>query len=210
MATRPPPKAPAFHPPPAPPQLFCGCGKMLAKSKMFKKLVHATFDHIDDNGNGVIEKDELYAGVLLMHIKLAKHAGPAACYPPTKKTCDHLVENANRDHSAGIDKTEFLWIAEVMAADLLSRVVVYYLVLTFAIPFVVGLIVTYGGIPTPSYWEKVLSTVVSWTTFFLAMPLVINFIDSRYSEDVWHKTVKTAIGSTHTEEARINTGYQYT
>jgi hypothetical protein len=30
--------------------------------------------------NGQVDKNELYMGLLMVHLKLAKFAGPAACY----------------------------------------------------------------------------------------------------------------------------------
>lgn len=52
----------------------------LTRSKPFQKLVDATFKSMDEDGHGSITKDELYAGVLMIHLKVAKFAGSAACY----------------------------------------------------------------------------------------------------------------------------------
>jgi hypothetical protein len=43
-------------------------------------VVKHAFNVVDSNGTGEVGKAELYAGLLLVHLKLAKHAGPAACY----------------------------------------------------------------------------------------------------------------------------------
>ena len=40
---------------------------------------------MDSTGNGEVTKDELYAGLLLVHLNLAKFAGAAACYVSTHK-----------------------------------------------------------------------------------------------------------------------------
>ena len=53
---------------------------VLTRSKAFQKLVDATFKSMDEDGHGSITKDELYAGVLMIHLKVAKFAGSAACY----------------------------------------------------------------------------------------------------------------------------------
>lgn len=53
---------------------------VLTESKPFKLMVESTFKAMDGSGNGQVNKDELYAGLLMLHLKLAKFAGAAACY----------------------------------------------------------------------------------------------------------------------------------
>jgi len=53
---------------------------MLTESRPFQMMVESTFKSMDRTGNGHVSKDELYAGLLLVHLKLAKFAGAAACY----------------------------------------------------------------------------------------------------------------------------------
>jgi hypothetical protein len=55
-------------------------GNFLTSSKAFKSLCKWAFDVCDSNGTGAINETELYAGFLLVHLNLAKYAGPAACY----------------------------------------------------------------------------------------------------------------------------------
>jgi hypothetical protein len=58
-------------------------GNILTRSKGFKLLVKKTFAVCDNDKTGEVGKAELYAGLLLVHLKLAKFAGPAACYVRT-------------------------------------------------------------------------------------------------------------------------------
>jgi hypothetical protein len=55
-------------------------GNLLTRSKPFKAIVKRAFKVCDNDQTGEINKLELYAGLLLVHLKLAKYAGPAACY----------------------------------------------------------------------------------------------------------------------------------
>ena len=80
------------------------------KNKSFQLLVNKAFDACDGSNDGKIDEAELNAGLLLVHLKLAKYAGPAACYPPTRKVCDVLFQKADIDNSGGIDKQEFYYI----------------------------------------------------------------------------------------------------
>ena len=55
----------------------------LTRSKPFKRLTKWAFSVCDTDETGKVAKAELYAGIILVHLQLAKYAGAAACYPPT-------------------------------------------------------------------------------------------------------------------------------
>ena len=54
------------------------------QSKHFVKYCDIAFDLVDSNGDDVIDETELYAGLLLIHLKLGSFLGPAACKVRTK------------------------------------------------------------------------------------------------------------------------------
>jgi hypothetical protein len=45
----------------------------------FKRMSHWAFDVVDSDQSGHIDEQELYSGLLLIHLKLGTYAGPAAC-----------------------------------------------------------------------------------------------------------------------------------
>mmetsp|Transcript_27309 Transcript_27309/g.80455 ORF Transcript_27309/g.80455 Transcript_27309/m.80455 type:complete len:219 (-) Transcript_27309:319-975(-) len=104
------------------------------KTKGFKKLTKWAFDICDENKSGQINKTELYAGLILVHLNLAKYAGPAACYPPTRETVDKLFDAADHDNSGGIDEDEFNLIMVILCSGITFRIMVYYAVLIFMAP----------------------------------------------------------------------------
>jgi hypothetical protein len=55
-------------------------GNVLTRSKPFRKLATWAFSVCDSDKTGEVGKTELYCGLLLVHLNLAKYAGPAACY----------------------------------------------------------------------------------------------------------------------------------
>jgi hypothetical protein len=57
-----------------------GSGNVLTRSKPFGKLAQWAFSVCDSDNTGEVGKTELYCGLLLVHLNLAKYAGPAACY----------------------------------------------------------------------------------------------------------------------------------
>lgn len=51
----------------------------LTRSKYFQQAVDASFDMVDADGSGDVTLDEMYAGLLLIHLKLAVYVGAPAC-----------------------------------------------------------------------------------------------------------------------------------
>ena len=79
----------------------------ITRSKPFKKLCAYVFKICDADNQGNINATELYAGVLLVHLNLAKYAGPAACFPATRDVVEKLFTASDADKSGGIDEDEF-------------------------------------------------------------------------------------------------------
>jgi Ca2+-binding EF-hand superfamily protein len=82
----------------------------LTRTKAFQRLVAWAFSACDNDKTGEINKSELYAGILLVHVTLAKYAGAAACYPPTRQVIDELFEASDTDKSGTILEEEFTQI----------------------------------------------------------------------------------------------------
>lgn len=99
----------------------------------------------DRNKSGHLNKTELYAGLILVHLNLAKYAGPAACYPPTRETVDQLFDAADRDKSGGIDGEEFDRIMIILCSGITFRMATYYLILIFMAPNLIAWILDLLG-----------------------------------------------------------------
>eukprot|EP00544_Gedaniella_sp_CCMP2646_P012356 CAMPEP_0202499878 /NCGR_PEP_ID=MMETSP1361-20130828/31266_1 /ASSEMBLY_ACC=CAM_ASM_000849 /TAXON_ID=210615 /ORGANISM="Staurosira complex sp., Strain CCMP2646" /LENGTH=224 /DNA_ID=CAMNT_0049132179 /DNA_START=69 /DNA_END=743 /DNA_ORIENTATION=+ len=177
-------------------------GNFLTSSKAFKSLCKWAFDVCDSNGTGAINETELYAGFLLVHLNLAKYAGPAACYPPTRKVVNKLFEASDDDKSGGIDETEFEHIMVILCSQIASRILIYYAILILLVPYIVSMIlvtldvigvddvalkVEHGmDLVVPSFlqwllafipWEKMPEKIISLALFFLVIPTMFNYID---------------------------------
>ena len=107
---------------------------ILTRSAAFERLSSWAFGICDKDKTGQINNDELYAGVLLVHVNLAKYAGAAACYPPTRAVCDDYFAAADKDQSGTIDQKEFLEIVQLCSVNIASRIVVYYSILILLVP----------------------------------------------------------------------------
>eukprot|EP00980_Cylindrotheca_fusiformis_P005373 scaffold1143_cov96-Cylindrotheca_fusiformis.AAC.6 len=168
----------------------------LTESKFFKKLVHSTFSAMDSSGGGEVSKDELYAGLLMVHLKLAKFAGAAACYPPNKPTCDKLFEAADHDNSGTIDEKEFVSIMGVCCAQILSRMVIYYLILLLFVPFASAKIVDSFLIPNGSYMETILEAGTGFAMFYIAVPVAWDYVDEMSQHKLERKPDAALTGET--------------
>eukprot|EP00591_Stephanopyxis_turris_P011249 CAMPEP_0195526658 /NCGR_PEP_ID=MMETSP0794_2-20130614/27852_1 /TAXON_ID=515487 /ORGANISM="Stephanopyxis turris, Strain CCMP 815" /LENGTH=174 /DNA_ID=CAMNT_0040657399 /DNA_START=130 /DNA_END=651 /DNA_ORIENTATION=+ len=107
------------------------------RTKAFRNLCKWSFDICDRDSSGEIDKTELYAGLLLVHINLAKYAGPAACYPPDREVVESLFEASDDNNSGGIDEEEFLMIMIILCSQITFRIIAYYFFLIFIVPYLV-------------------------------------------------------------------------
>ena len=115
---------------------------------------------------------------MLLHLNLAKYAGPAACYPPTRKVCEQMFDAADSDKNDHISQTEFERVLRVLFAQILFRMVVYYAVLILFVPEVSVVVVDYLQIPNGSYMEMAAEQTISLSLFFLAIPIFWDWIDT--------------------------------
>lgn len=158
----------------------------LTRSKLFQRLTRWAFSVCDVDGTGHVNKDELYAGILLVHLQLAKYTGSAACYPPTRRVIEQLFEASDDDQSGFIDETEFTQIMVICCAQIMSRILVYYGLIILLVPRMASsLIATFASFmelwsdgtgittklhsleaPSSSVWSSAalekLTTVLSW------------------------------------------------
>jgi hypothetical protein len=88
-------------------------GNLLTRSKPFKAIVKRAFQVCDNDQTGEVGKLELYAGLLWVHLNLAKYAGPAACYV---RSADRLLKrNAGVVDIYGINISSTLVSASIIS-----------------------------------------------------------------------------------------------
>jgi len=107
----------------------------VTRSKAFGRLTKWAFTVCDIQGTGKIGRTELYAGILLVHVQLAKYVGPAACYPPSREVIDQLFDACDDDKSGYIEEDEFVQIMVVCCAQIAGRIMVYIGLLVVMAPY---------------------------------------------------------------------------
>ena len=156
-------------------------GKMLTKTRAFGALVHHAFDIVDDSGEGKVDEAELYAGLLMVHIKLAGHAGPAALYPPSRATCDLMFRHADSNNNGFLNREEFKWVMGVMCANILGRMLVFFFVMILALPFVTSFVVELFKVPEGNYREKAIRAATTIVLLYVFLPFLFHKIDVHYN-----------------------------
>jgi hypothetical protein len=150
-------------------------GKSLfSRSKRFQKMVDNVFVSIDTDGSGEIDKKELYAGLILIHLRLAAYVGPAACRPATKEYVEEIFDLLDTDGSGQLSREEFGTVMTLLLSQITSRIVLYMIFPLAIIPLFARFImdgITWGmekwgqriheiGVPLPLCIQEATTTVV--------------------------------------------------
>jgi len=108
---------------------------LFSKSQSLQKVTDVAFKMADVDKTGKIGFDELYSAILLVHLKLAKYVGAAACYPPSRNVVHQLFVAIDDDKNGYVDAEEFKQVVVICTAHITSRIFVYLLALLFVIPY---------------------------------------------------------------------------
>ena len=108
----------------------------LFRNRRFQRTCDAVFDAIDTDGSGSVDEKELYAGLLLIHLKLGAYAGPAACRPLGRERVHAVFVDMDADGSGTLDKREFRSVMAFLFANVLTRVIVQWSMTLLIVPLV--------------------------------------------------------------------------
>lgn len=105
------------------------------RSKIFQKLVKWAFNKVDQNNSGAIEPNQLYSGLLLVHLRLATFLGPAACKPASKEYVDEIFILLDKDKNGVLDEEEFSYVVSLLLPQIMSRVIMLMGLTILLLPF---------------------------------------------------------------------------
>ena len=185
----------------------------LTRTRAFLRLTKWAFTECDMKKNGKVTKNDFYAGMLLVHVQLAKYCGSAACFPPSREVCDKIFDACDVDNSGTIDESEFNQCMVVCCAQISSRIAVYYAAIILFVPYLVQHIMQVvdsfddfalwltGGGPmqrlidvSSSYldWSTLAKSVISSVVFTLLIPFSFDLIDRMSRRAAERSTVSSA------------------
>ena len=157
--------------------------RLLSKNRYFQATISKAFDFVDVDGSGAINKQELYTGMLIVRLKIAKHAGSSACYPPSRAECDQYFAESDRDGSGTIDREEFHKILEILTTNILTGTIAYYSSIILALPYPVSFLLKLLRVPEGTYYEWVSREAITTGVYFLFIPLLCNIIEHLFSDE---------------------------
>jgi EF hand len=160
---------------------------ILTNHKRFRQLASWAFHMCDIKKNGTIDRHELYTGIILVHLQLAKYAGIAACYPPTYDVIEQLFIAADDDQSNHIDEEEFIQIVVICCGQIMSRIIIYYTFIILLVPFVADRLIQlfmtdaiFKHNPLDRFMsiQTIAEKIVAFLMFLLLVPKFFDWIDS--------------------------------
>lgn len=119
-----------------------GKTSFFTRSVRFQKMVDNVFVSIDTDNSGEVDKKELYAGLILIHLQLAAYVGPAACRPATKEYVEEIFDLLDVDESGQLNREEFGTVMALLVSQITTRVFMYLVfplaIIPFAAEFLIG------------------------------------------------------------------------
>uniref|UniRef100_A0A7S3L6T8 EF-hand domain-containing protein n=1 Tax=Amphora coffeiformis TaxID=265554 RepID=A0A7S3L6T8_9STRA len=177
---------------PPSPRRVSACAKeaetsWLMRNGRFQRLCDSVFDAIDTDNSGCVDEKELYAGLLLIHLKLGAYAGPAACRPLGRERAAAVFRDMDTDDSGELDREEFRRVIVYLFGNVLIRVMVQWSMTLLIVPLVAQYILdaiyattdaVYHIITTmdENFWladQIELTVEYAWATFVSVLPAAI-------------------------------------
>ena len=173
------------------------------RSQALRHLSQWAFEVCDADQSGKIDEKAFYAGLLLVHLNLAKYVGVASCFPPNRTQVAELFELADQDQTGLLNKQEFSDAVAVCCARITSRIFIYYTIILMAIPFLVSLAMRlltpvlhpkiFDGTTRP--WMGRILAALEWSVkhfvtlafFSVIVPSVFTRVDERSRRLVKHR-----------------------
>lgn len=109
-------------------------GTFITRRRFFRNMSVKAFHDMDTDGNGGVDENELYTGLLLIHLELAKYAGPSACTPPSREVVKSIFASMDKDDSSTINEHEFIDIMVILCSEIATRIVIQWLLTIFLVP----------------------------------------------------------------------------
>lgn len=81
-----------------------------------------------------IDRTQVYAGILLVHLQLAPYLGVAACHPPSREMIDEMFYKTDYNDLGTIGLEEFTDILILSFTHISSRIIMYYCILLVGLP----------------------------------------------------------------------------
>ena len=86
----------------------------------------AAFDSIDVDKSGDVTLEELYSGLLLIHLQMAAYVGASACRPASRGYVEEIFHLLDADDSGVLNREEFSVAMKVLYSQVFTRIVIQW------------------------------------------------------------------------------------
>jgi len=116
---------------------------ILTKTSYFTKIVNSAFDKVDVDKSGGVTLEELYSGLLLIHLQMAIYVGAPACRPASKKYVSEVFHIVDTDNSGTLDRNEFKIVMQILYSQVFTRIVIQWTLTLMLVPVTTKYILQY-------------------------------------------------------------------
>jgi hypothetical protein len=100
-------------------------------------------EYYEKESTNIVISQELYSGLLLIHLKLGSYAGPAACRPVSRNQVRDVFQKRDVDGSGSLDREEFGEVIAVLFGNVMSRVIAQWSLTLIIVPMVAKLVLDF-------------------------------------------------------------------
>jgi hypothetical protein len=113
----------------------------LTSTKYFQRIIDKSFNMIDVDGSGDITLEELYAGLLLIHLQMAAYVGAPATKPASLDYVTEIFQLLDADNSGVLDKDEFTTVMKILYSQVFTRIALSMSITLLVVPLTTSYIV---------------------------------------------------------------------
>eukprot|EP01082_Thalassiosira_pseudonana_P006783 g15042.t1 g15042 contig21:430537-432225(+) len=115
----------------------------LTQTKQFQRAIDASFAMVDEDKSGFVTLDELYAGLLLIHLKFAVYVGAPACRPASRAYVSDIFHLVDVDNSGSLSKDEFSTAIKILYSQVFTRIIIQWMLTLMIVPVISQYIIQY-------------------------------------------------------------------
>lgn len=130
----------------------------LTRTRYFQRVIDSSFDTIDADGSGAVTLEELYAGLLLIHLATARYVGAPACRPASRGYVNEIFHLLDVDNSGTLTREEFETVMKILYSQVFTRIVIQWSLALMILPIISKYITKYAVIlPRVAHelWEDI-------------------------------------------------------
>lgn len=108
----------------------------LTRTTYFHRLVQSSFIAMDTNHSNTVSCDELYAGMLLVHLHMAIYVGASACKPASRDYVNEIFILLDVNNSGVLELEEFISGMKILYSMVFTRIVVQWSLTLLIVPII--------------------------------------------------------------------------